>query len=152
VLHRKCAFAGSANHENACEDCQGKQLQRRVSGDAASPATAPPIVHDVLGSPGRPLDACARSFFEPRFARDFSRVRVHTDERAAESARAVNAAAYTAGRNSVFRGKLRRAKVRTSAKREHWSIILALSGISLLFPGTVIWNGIARKIQAERYQ
>jgi hypothetical protein len=36
--------------------------------------------------PGRPLDAAARAFFEPRFGMDFGRVRVHTDERAAESA------------------------------------------------------------------
>src|SRR6185369_18043496 len=41
-------------------------------------------------------------FFEPRFVHDFSRVRVHTDARAAESARAVNALAYTVGRDVVF--------------------------------------------------
>ncbi|GAC1343004.1 MAG: hypothetical protein NVSMB27_02490 [Ktedonobacteraceae bacterium] len=39
---------------------------------------------------------------EPRFGHDFSRVRVHTDDRAAESARAVNALAYTVGRDVVF--------------------------------------------------
>ena len=33
---------------------------------------------------------------------DFSQVRIHTDTRAAESARAVNAAAYTVGRDIVF--------------------------------------------------
>ncbi len=54
-----------------------------------------------LGS-GRPLDASTRSFFEPRFGTDFSHVRVHTDSRAAESARAVNALAFTVGRDMVF--------------------------------------------------
>ena len=54
-----------------------------------------------LGS-GRPLDASTRSFFEPRFGTDFSHVRVHTDSRAAASARSVNALAYTVGRNVVF--------------------------------------------------
>jgi hypothetical protein len=41
---------------------------------------------------------------ENSFGHDFSRVRVHTDARAAESARAVNALAYTVGRNVVFGG------------------------------------------------
>ena len=39
---------------------------------------------------------------EPRFGYDFSRVRVHTDARATQSARAVNALAYTVGRDVVF--------------------------------------------------
>ena len=39
---------------------------------------------------------------EPRFGHDFSRVRVHADTRAAESARAVKARAYTVGRDVVF--------------------------------------------------
>jgi hypothetical protein len=62
----------------------------------------PSIVHEVLRSPGQPLDAAARAFFEPRFGHDFSQVRVHADGRAAESARAVNAFAYTVGRDVVF--------------------------------------------------
>jgi hypothetical protein len=59
-------------------------------------------VYDVLGSSGQPLDAATRAFFEPRFGHDFSRVRVHADSKAAESARAVNALAYTVGSNVVF--------------------------------------------------
>jgi hypothetical protein len=55
-----------------------------------------------LNSSGQPLDASTRAFFEPRFGHDFSRVRVHTDEKAAESARAVNARAYTVGDNVVM--------------------------------------------------
>jgi hypothetical protein len=61
-----------------------------------------PIVHDVLRSPGQPLDAETRAFMEPRFGHDFSRVRVHTDAKAAQSAKAVNALAYTVGRDVVF--------------------------------------------------
>ena len=45
---------------------------------------APPIVHEVLRSPGQPLDAATRAFMEPRFGHDFSKVRVHTDEKAAD--------------------------------------------------------------------
>ena len=50
-------------------------------------------------APGSPLDAETRAFFELRFGRDFSAVRIHADSRAAESARAVNALAYTVGNN-----------------------------------------------------
>lgn len=64
--------------------------------------TAPPIVHNVLRSPGRPLDPATRGFMESRFGHDFSRVRIHTDERAARSAREVNALAYSVGRDVVF--------------------------------------------------
>jgi hypothetical protein len=39
---------------------------------------------------------------EMRFGHDFGRVRVHTDARAGESARAVHALAYTVGSNVVF--------------------------------------------------
>jgi hypothetical protein len=63
---------------------------------------APRSVHEVLRSPGQPLNAPTRAFFEPRFGHDFSHVRVHTDTMAAESARAVNALAYTVGPNVVF--------------------------------------------------
>ena len=62
----------------------------------------PPIVGDVLHSPGRPLDPAARAFMQPRFGHDFSRVRIHADSKAAESARAVNALAYTVGQDVVF--------------------------------------------------
>src|SRR5207245_97025 len=69
---------------------------------SAGPAQAPPIVHEVLRAPGQPLDAATRAVMEPRFGHDFSRVRVHSDARAAQSARAVNALAYTVGRDVVF--------------------------------------------------
>ncbi|HWK89970.1 MAG TPA: DUF4157 domain-containing protein [Longimicrobium sp.] len=68
----------------------------------ASPAVAPPIVHDVLRGTGRPLDAAARADLEPRFGHSFADVRVHAEGRAAESARAVGAHAYTVGRSIVF--------------------------------------------------
>src|SRR5262249_717319 len=63
---------------------------------------APPSVLDVLRSPGQPLDSAARAFMEPRFGHDFSHVRVHTDQKAAESARSIHAQAYTVGHDVVF--------------------------------------------------
>ena len=80
----------------------GITLQRRSDGGAGGVGEAPPIVHNVLSSPGRPLDAGTRGFMEPRFGTDLSHVRVHSDARAAESAQAVNATAYTVGNNVVF--------------------------------------------------
>jgi len=73
-------------------------LQRKAS----QPAEIPPIVHEALRSPGQSLDSATRRFMESRFGHEFSRVRVHTDSRAAESARAVNAFAYTVGPDVVF--------------------------------------------------
>jgi GH24 family phage-related lysozyme (muramidase) len=63
---------------------------------------APAVIQDALRPAGRPLDAATRAFMEPRFGHDFSRVRVHTDVPAADSARAVDALAYTVGHQVVF--------------------------------------------------
>jgi Domain of unknown function (DUF4157)/Protein of unknown function (DUF3238) len=65
-------------------------------------AVAPPAVHDVLRSPGRPLDPAVRTLMEPRFGDTFQNVRVHADSFAADSARAVGARAYAVGRDVVF--------------------------------------------------
>jgi hypothetical protein len=100
ALQRKCACGGGSG---GCSDCKAEsegKLQRRA-GDR-EPATAPPIVHEVLRSPGRPLDASTRGFMEPRFGADFGDVRVHADSQGAESAQAVHSRAYTVGRNIAF--------------------------------------------------
>jgi hypothetical protein len=92
----------SASGERSCEpDRVGSSLQRKPANQADKQAV-PAIVHEVLGAPGQPLDAASRSYFEPRFGHDFSQVRLHTDAKAAESARAVNALAYTVGKHVVF--------------------------------------------------
>ncbi len=92
VLQRACV---------ACEK-EDEKLHRKETG--AGPAEAPGIVEDVVSSGGSPLDAATRAFMEPRFGHDFSRIRVHTDARAAQSASAVNARAYTVGSDIVFGG------------------------------------------------
>lgn len=75
---------------------------QRAAINEAPVTDVPPIVHEVLQSPGQPLDAETRAFLEPRFGHDFSEVRVHTDAKAAESAQVVNALAYTVGQDIVF--------------------------------------------------
>ena len=84
---------------------------------------APSIVRDALSEPGRPLDLQTRAGFEARFGCDFSRVRVHTGRRAAESAASIGVSAYTVGSHVIFwnwamgagddrRSKADRARVR----------------------------------------
>src|SRR5687768_6430294 len=76
-------------------------LFQHASAHGEHPA-APPMVHEALRSSGEPLDAHTRTSMESRFGHDFSRVRVHTDSTAAESAKTVNALAYTLGNNIAF--------------------------------------------------
>lgn len=103
-LQRKCACGQQTSARSTCEECRkqsGANLQRAALGPDAV-ETVPPIVHEVLRSPGQPLDPAARTFMESRFGHDFSRVRVHTDAKAVESAQAVQSLAYTVGRDVVF--------------------------------------------------
>lgn len=65
-------------------------------------ASAPPSVDAVLAQPGMALPAPVRVDMEAGFGADFSRVRLHADDRAAASARDVGALAYTVGPHVVF--------------------------------------------------
>lgn len=76
----------------------------RKSSSESDVGDAPPIVQSVLASSGRPLDPSTRVSMETRFGFDFSKVRIHTDSEATESARSVNAVAYTVGSDIVFSG------------------------------------------------
>lgn len=97
-LQRKCSCGGSG----ACDECKEKAKVQRQAAGPASPGKAPAIVHEVLRSPGMPLDAGTRAFMEPRFRHNFGDVRIFTDDRAALSAEAVSAHAYTVANNIVF--------------------------------------------------
>jgi hypothetical protein len=104
LLQRKCSCGGS------CPDCSGdddkkKKVQaKNLDTNEQQPIVAPDSVHDVLNSTGNPLDEKTQALMEQGFGHDFSKVRVHTDTKAAESAKALNAFAYTAGKNIVFGG------------------------------------------------
>jgi uncharacterized protein DUF4157 len=96
VLSHKCAV---------CEEEEmTAALQTKPGGSSRGVADhmAPRIVHEVLGEQGQPLDRAVRASVEPIFRTDFSAVRVHTDPKAAESARRVGALAYTVGTDIVF--------------------------------------------------
>ena len=162
ILQRKCACGQHSIGGSNCAACAKKEetLQRSAAHgkeSAHETRAVPASVHQVLNSPGQPLDTATRSLMESRFGQnfsqvqaetpllkagsgglrigsandrfeqeadhaaarvmgssqpgakneaspkyDFSHVRVHTDEKAAESAGAVNALAYTVGHHVVF--------------------------------------------------
>ncbi len=81
------------------------QLQAsRPAGEGDASSVAPDVESGIrsLRGGGRPLGHSERGFFESRFQRDFSSVRIHDGSRAAELAASVNARAFTLGRDIVF--------------------------------------------------
>jgi hypothetical protein len=71
-----------------CAECDDdEKLQMKEAGPHAASAEVPAIVHEALRSPGNPLNAATRAYFEPRFGHDFAGVRVHTGTSAEQSAR-----------------------------------------------------------------
>ena len=83
-----------------CPDCrvrtdQGHERTKDIQDGNTGGSVAPPIIHEVLAAPGQSLAATTRRFMEPRFGHDFGDLRVHTDAKAAESAEALGALAYT---------------------------------------------------------
>ena len=100
-----CAAGGEM-----CEECQKKELdqtggapmvQRRARTGGAH-SDAPSSVQQTLGNSGRPLESATRSDMESRFGYDFGGVRIHTDRQAADSAKSIDALAYTFGGDIVF--------------------------------------------------
>jgi uncharacterized protein DUF4157 len=98
-VQRACACGGT------CDDCKQEEesfLQRSVAPAATMPAGAPASVATVLTARGEPLDAATRAFMEPHLGADLGAVRIHRDDNAAQSARDIQAVAYTVGHNVVF--------------------------------------------------
>jgi Domain of unknown function (DUF4157) len=76
---------------------------QRVTGQwSPSAESAPPSVERTLATAGQPLEPALRNDMEQRFGHDFSGVRVHSGALAEQSARDVQAHAYTAGTSVVF--------------------------------------------------
>jgi outer membrane protein OmpA-like peptidoglycan-associated protein len=112
VVWRKCVACEENVSGQKCAACEAEEKKQeppvKLSGKDSDGAAAldgtaaPPIVQEVLRSPGQPLATQDLVFFGPRFGFDLSRVRIHTGHTAAESAQSVNALAYAAGANIVF--------------------------------------------------
>ena len=124
LLQRKCACGGTPGLTGECEECRKKRLQRKIGNPASemrNDSSVPPIVHEVIRSGGEPLDPNTREFMQARFGYDFGHVRVHTDVRATQSARAVNALTHVvqqSGESAPTMGDLRVASAVDAAERE----------------------------------
>lgn len=95
VSHPGDRFEQAANQSaDLITRTRGGQLTSADDRTAAKAEPAP------LG--GRPLPEAIRARFEMRFGRNFSGVRIHTDDQAAKSAAGLEASAYTVGRDIVF--------------------------------------------------
>lgn len=94
AVQRKCA---------QCDEEEGSVLRR--AADQVSVRNAAPRAADAaaaMGQAGRPLPPDLRAYFEPRFGRDLSHVRLHTHAAAARGAQGIGAKAYTLGRDIGF--------------------------------------------------
>jgi hypothetical protein len=106
TLQRKCSCGGE------CPDCKKDKEEKEVGNISlqkkgnGAPVTGqsniPPVVHDVIQSSGSQLDATSRAYMESRLKHNFGNVKIHSDNRASLSAKAVHARAYTVGNNIVF--------------------------------------------------
>ncbi|CAG0963931.1 hypothetical protein METP1_00867 [Methanosarcinales archaeon] len=98
-IQRKCpkCLGGLLGKDKKDEKLQAKEIASQTP--EVTPQTEANI-NALKG--GQPLPESTRAFFEPRFGYDLSRVRVHADSQAAESARTVNARAYTLGQDIMF--------------------------------------------------
>ncbi|HEU4324980.1 MAG TPA: DUF4157 domain-containing protein [Roseiflexaceae bacterium] len=85
-------------------DAPGLRVQRATAGDAGGTETSPAVEASIgrMQGGGSPLPAGERSFFENRFGHDFSQVRIHADSGAADTARSLNARAFTVGNDIAF--------------------------------------------------
>ena len=130
-LLRRCTCGGTPGLDGECKACRAKRLQRsalrmpvevgpvddpfereaeRVA-DAVAGGRPAAVARRAQAAPSAQLDGLdhgaslpdgERSFMEARLGHDFSRVRVHTGERAAAAAESVEARAFTVGSDVVF--------------------------------------------------
>lgn len=101
AVHRKCDACETEEQEGIAEPVLRKEAFASAMPDPPS-GDIPPSIENVLHSGGQPLGFTTRRFFEPRFGLDLNHVRIHTDSIAGQSARSINARAYTLGSDIVF--------------------------------------------------
>jgi hypothetical protein len=102
LLARKCASCESTG--SSCASCAEPEetIQRKSPSSENTTGRSDGIRSIYTADAGAPLSHETRALMEQRFGADLSPVRVHSDSRAAEPARSVDALAYTVGRDIVF--------------------------------------------------
>jgi uncharacterized protein DUF4157 len=91
--------------QRMCAECEAEEqetLQRKCAACGHEEQLRMKPAAAAVADNGTPLSAPARAYFEPRFGRDLSQVRIHTHDRAASAATAINARAYTLGNDIAF--------------------------------------------------
>lgn len=100
--------AAVAGRTDALSSKTVRNLQRLAGnssvGSMLSEQEQSPVRDVIRSDRGEPLDTKTRGYMESRLGQDLSDVRVHTGGKADESARSINAQAYTVGSDVVFGG------------------------------------------------
>lgn len=73
------SLMGSIVLQRKFQKCDKKKRALQRAAFHPAPYSVPPVTHEVLRSPGQPLDPAMRSFMEPRFGHDFIRVKIYSD-------------------------------------------------------------------------
>lgn len=99
-----------------------KEVEEEPVQTNANPGQTPTVTTSLasriksLKVSGQPLPKSIRNYFEPRFGINFSKVRIHSDPKAADAAKSMNAKAFTIGNNVMF-GKGQYSPETLSGKR-----------------------------------
>jgi len=103
-LTRISAASAIQRRCSRCEEESKEPNVQRTESAGEAPHVTPVVAQSIgaLRGGGSPLTASMRAFFEPRFGADFSQVRLHTDSRAADTAKSINAKAFTVGQHIAF--------------------------------------------------
>lgn len=88
-------------HPNEQEEDEEEMLQAKPSGGQLA-ASGTLAAAKAVSTGGQPLNPAVRSYFEPRFGRDLSHVRLHTGTGAAQAAHGIGARAYTLRNHIAF--------------------------------------------------
>jgi hypothetical protein len=103
-VQRKCAKCEEEFKHQAVLDEEKKIVQAKPADTSAAPGMTGGLESYLNTSrgAGQPLPSSSRAYFEPRFGRDLSDVRVHTDGQASEATNSITAQAFTHGKDIVF--------------------------------------------------
>jgi peptidoglycan hydrolase-like protein with peptidoglycan-binding domain len=103
-IQRKCSSCEDELQRYAMEKEDEEHSVQRKTVTGQQTVAAPGVeaqIRSITGG-GQKLPAPTRAFFERRLQQDLSQVTIHADAEAAESARSINALAYTVGNHVVF--------------------------------------------------
>lgn len=91
--------------QSVCHGCEKEKEEVRAKTTSGHISEVDPNLESRIQSlkgGGRSLSDKDLAFFEPRFGQDFRHVRIHTGAPASEMAQALNAMAFTVGKDIVF--------------------------------------------------